>query len=51
MAKLVTDWLLDEIGGLDKMAELNRKKSQLLYEAIDASNGFYQAHAQPAAAR
>ena len=45
MVKLVTDWLLDEIGGLDKMAELNRKKSQLLYETIDASNGFYQAHA------
>jgi phosphoserine aminotransferase len=30
------------------MAERNRKKSQLLYEAIDASKGFYQAHAQPA---
>ncbi len=48
MVKLVTDWLLGEIGGLDKMAERNRKKSQLLYEAIDASKGFYQAHAQPA---
>ena len=48
IAKLVTDWLLDEIGGLDKMQALNRKKSQLLYDAIDASKGFYQAHAQPA---
>ena len=48
MVKLVTDWLLNDIGGLEKMQQLNRKKSQLLYEAIDASGGFYQAHAQPA---
>ncbi len=51
MVKLVTDWLLDEIGGLDKMAELNRKKSQLLYETIDASNGFYQRTRSRQAAR
>lgn len=46
MVKLVTDWLLRDIGSLDKMQELNRKKSQLLYDAIDASGGFYQAHAE-----
>ena len=46
MVKLVTDWLLSEIGGLDKMVEINRGKSKLLYDAIDASGGFYQAHAE-----
>ncbi len=46
MVKLVTDWLLRDIGGLDKMAEVNKEKSQLLYNAIDQSNGFYQPHAE-----
>ncbi len=46
MVKLVTDWLLNEIGGLDKMVELNRRKAKLLYDVIDASNGFYQPHAE-----
>jgi phosphoserine aminotransferase len=45
VVKLVTDWLLRDIGGLDKMEALNKKKSQLLYDAIEASGGFYQAHA------
>jgi phosphoserine aminotransferase len=44
--KLVTDWLLREIGGLDKMLQVNTKKSQMLYDAIAASGGFYQAHAE-----
>lgn len=47
MVKLVTDWLLNDIGGLDKMLELNRKKSALLYDAIDRSGGFYEGHADP----
>ncbi|MEN6451475.1 MAG: 3-phosphoserine/phosphohydroxythreonine transaminase [Thermoguttaceae bacterium] len=47
IVKLVTDWLLNEIGGLDKMAELNRRKAKMLYDVIDASNGFYQGHAAP----
>ncbi|MGZ4151323.1 MAG: 3-phosphoserine/phosphohydroxythreonine transaminase [Actinomycetota bacterium] len=42
---LVTRWLRDEIGGLDKMAERNEEKAALLYEAIDASDGFYRGHA------
>jgi phosphoserine aminotransferase len=46
MVKLVTDWLLSEIGGLAKMAELNRGKAKLLYDVIDGSGGFYQAHAE-----
>jgi phosphoserine aminotransferase len=46
MVKLVTDWLLHEIGGLEKMAELNRQKAKLLYDAIEGSQNFYQAHAE-----
>jgi len=48
VVKLVTDWLLKEIGGLGKMAEINRCKAALLYEVIDRSEGFYQGHAEPA---
>lgn len=47
MVKLVTDWLLRDIGGLDKMAQINRQKAQLLYDVIDQSAGFYTVHAQP----
>jgi phosphoserine aminotransferase len=46
IVRLVTDWLLGEIGGLDKMAELNRAKAKLLYDVIDAQSGFYEGHAQ-----
>jgi phosphoserine aminotransferase len=44
---LVTRWLLDDIGGLAKMLDLNRRKAKLLYDTIDASGGFYRGHAQP----
>jgi phosphoserine aminotransferase len=44
---LVTRWLLNKVGGLAKMAEINRQKANLLYEAIDSSNGFYRGHAHP----
>jgi len=47
MVKLVTDWLLRDIGGLDKMLEINRRKSQMLYDVIDQSDGFYDGHAVP----
>lgn len=47
MVKLVTDWLLNTVGGLDKMHEINRRKAQMLYDAIDQSNGFYDGHAAP----
>jgi phosphoserine aminotransferase len=46
---LVTRWLRDEVGGLDKMHERNREKAALLYDAIDASDGFYRGHAAPKA--
>lgn len=48
MVKLVTDWLLRDIGGLDKMYEINRRKSKMLYDAVDGSGGFYLPHAEPA---
>jgi phosphoserine aminotransferase len=49
IVKLVTDWLLGDIGGLAKMQQLNREKAKLLYDVIDESEGFYKGHAQPAA--
>jgi len=45
---LVTRWLLNDIGGLEKMYERNKSKAKLLYDVIDGSGGFYQGHAQPA---
>lgn len=42
--KLVTKYLLN-LGGLDKMYEINKKKAKILYDAIDNSNGFYKGHA------
>ncbi|MDR1925430.1 MAG: 3-phosphoserine/phosphohydroxythreonine transaminase [Planctomycetaceae bacterium] len=45
IVKLVTDWLLNEIGGLDKMYEINKEKADLLYSAIDNSDGYYKSHA------
>ena len=46
MLKLITEWLLNEIGGLDKMLERNKEKASLLYEAIDGSDGYYKGHAE-----
>lgn len=42
---LVSRWLRDEIGGLEKMAAINRRKAATLYAAIDASDGFYRGRA------
>jgi len=39
---LVTRWLLNDIGGVNQMAEINRAKAALLYRTIDASNAFYR---------
>jgi phosphoserine aminotransferase len=47
MVKLITDWLINEIGGLEKMAGINQCKARMLYDVIDQSNGFYQGHAEP----
>ena len=42
---LVCKWLEDEMGGLEAMQDLNRRKAKMLYDVIDANAGFYQAHA------
>jgi phosphoserine aminotransferase len=44
---LITKWLITDVGGLEKMESRNRAKAKLLYDAIDASGGFYAGHAQP----
>lgn len=42
---LVSRWLRDDVGGLEKMAELNEEKASMLYDEIDRSPGFYRGHA------
>ncbi|TAN48138.1 MAG: phosphoserine transaminase [Methylococcaceae bacterium] len=42
---LVTRWLLNEVGGLDAMQNINAQKAQRLYECIDAGGGFYRCRA------
>ncbi len=38
IAKLIIEWVRDEIGGVDKMAVINRRKAQKLYDYIDSSD-------------
>lgn len=47
MIALVTKWLLEQVGGLEKMAEINAMKAGMLYDVIDRSGGFYKGHAHP----
>ncbi len=42
---LVTRWIRDEVGGLQKMHTANTEKASLLYDVIDESEGFYRPHA------
>lgn len=44
---LVVRWLLHEIGGLERMNEINQHKAGLLYGLLDHSEGFYQGRADP----
>lgn len=46
LSGLVFDWLKNEVGGLDKMAEINRRKAQKLYATIDG-NDFYSNPIEP----
>ena len=43
---LVAEWLEETIGGLDKIHEINRQKSSLLYDVLDRYPEFYIGHAQ-----
>ena len=40
IAKLVLEWIKNDIGGLDKMKEINEKKASILYNFLDNSNLF-----------
>ena len=40
IAKLVLEWIKNEVGGLDKMYEINKKKADLLYGFLDSSELF-----------
>ncbi len=46
VTSLVLRWLRDQ-GGLEAVARRNEEKAQVIYDAIDASDGFYRGHAEP----
>ncbi len=43
---LVTEWLEDTIGGLNKMYAMNQAKAKLLYDVLDSFPEFYVGHAR-----
>lgn len=43
---LVFKWALNDVGGLDKVLAMNKAKAEVLYKAIDASDGYYRGHAE-----
>jgi phosphoserine aminotransferase len=43
--KLVTDWLINQVGGLEEMSILNKLKSKCIYESLDDGSDFYRIHA------
>ncbi|TFF96172.1 3-phosphoserine/phosphohydroxythreonine transaminase [Candidatus Thorarchaeota archaeon] len=45
VCKLSLDYL-EELGGVKAMEKMNRKKAKILYDVIDASDGFYKGHAR-----
>jgi phosphoserine aminotransferase len=45
--KLITEWLIDNVGGLEAMHRRNQDKARLLYDELDRSGGFYTGHAKP----
>lgn len=40
IAKLVLEWIKNDIGGLEKMKEINEKKAKILYDFLDSSKLF-----------
>ena len=40
IAKLVLDWIKNDIGGLENMKKINEKKASILYHFLDNSNMF-----------
>ena len=45
LINLVCEWLKEK-GGVSAMAKINREKANILYDAIDSSDGFYSGHAE-----
>ena len=45
LINLVCEWLKEK-GGVPAMAKINREKANILYDAIDSSDGFYSGHAE-----
>jgi phosphoserine aminotransferase len=43
---LVFKWLRTDIGGLANISANNKAKAGILYDAIDASDGYYRGHAE-----
>jgi phosphoserine aminotransferase len=48
IVSLVCEWLKEK-GGVAAMEKINREKASILYDAIDASDGFYRGHAEKSA--
>ncbi len=46
VVRLVAKWMLGE-GGLEAIGRRNAEKARILYDALDASGGFYRPHAKP----
>lgn len=40
ICKLVLEWIKNEVGGLEKMKEINEKKAKMLYDFLDSSKMF-----------
>ena len=40
ICKLVLEWIKNDIGGLEKMKEINTRKANLLYDFLDSSKMF-----------
>ncbi len=47
LISLVCEWLIGQ-GGMEVMADRNAAKAELLYNAVDKSDGFYMGNAEPA---
>lgn len=45
LISLVCEWLKEK-GGVAGIAKINEEKARILYDAIDASDGFYSGHAE-----
>nr|VFK46798.1 MAG: phosphoserine aminotransferase [Candidatus Kentron sp. TC]VFK48996.1 MAG: phosphoserine aminotransferase apoenzyme [Candidatus Kentron sp. TC]VFK61865.1 MAG: phosphoserine aminotransferase [Candidatus Kentron sp. TC] len=43
---LMTQWLIEDIGGLKNMDKLAKKRAKIIYDLLDESSDFYKPHAQ-----